>query len=208
MEPTDTSTASEPRPDASPVDSGPEKPQPPATDVFALPAAPRGRGRPAKSEAEKAVTKLDHALRLAAGAGVPADILAKYQTARDDISKAAPTITTTAKPTTPGSPSTTAKKPPTKEQREKLNRALTKTFSFIGEAVYEVTCKGTAPNFPDERAKDLADAWEDIVAEHLPENGASVLGWGIAIASTGQTVVASAREIKAHNEREKSKSEK
>jgi hypothetical protein len=157
------------------------------------------------------VSKLDHALRLAEGAGVPAEILAKYQIARADIQKSDPKVganpTPTPKPLTPAI-TTTAKKEPTKEQRQKLNRALAKTFNFVGEAAFELACKGIAPTFPESRAQDLADAWEDIVAEYLPENGASVLGWGIAIASTGQVVVSSAREIKAHNDKVQHESDK
>lgn len=160
--------------------------------------APKRRGRPPKSAAEKALSKLDHALRLAEGAGVPAEILAKYQIAKKDVSAAIPTPqASTPTPT----PQAITPKAPTKEQREKLNKALCKTFAFVGEAAYELACDGIAPTFSESKAQDLADAWEDIVAEYLPENGASVLGWGIAIASTGQVLVSSAREIKAHNER-------
>lgn len=140
----------------------------------------RGPGRPKLSDAEREERAKARAESKATNAAVPVEIAKKY----------APKPKPGDKP---------AKTPPTKEQIEKTRKALEKTFSFLGEMVYEVFSdpeKGLVIEFKEQKAKDLADAWADILSEYMGENAGDIVLWTTAICSTGYVVTKSVKEIR------------
>ncbi len=173
--------ALEPGTDTVPSIAGDVEKTPPAIEPFdAEVPVKKGPGRPRLSDAEKAERAKAREEAKAVNAAVPLEIAKKYE----------------VKPKPGKAP---AKAPPTPEQIAKVTKALEKTFSFLGEMVYEVFSdpeKGLVIEFKEQKAKDLADAWADILAEYMGENAGDIVKWTTAICCTGYVVTKSVKEIR------------
>lgn len=143
------------------------------------------RGRPALSPEEKAARDAEKAARLAGGTAVAAGVAAQAPAKVD----AAP------------------KYKPTAEQITKTETALETTFEFLGDMVYEIACNPPTPTFSTmktsdgrrTRARVLAEAWAEIVAENMGPHSGEILKYGIALTVTGAVVTKGIKDVREHN---------
>ena len=155
-----------------------------------IPATPEPtkakRGRPKLSDEEKERRARERGLRLLQGQSTVAQLAKQAGASPEKVAAL-----------------TVAPKVLTKEEIAKAQRVLEKSFSFIGDIVLEIVCEQPAITLGDERAKDLAEAWAEILAENLGENAADVVKWTTALAVTGFVVQRTTREVREHNKKNK-----
>lgn len=152
-----------------------------STPVIETPTASdekRGRGRPKMSEEEKARAALKRAESKAAALGLKRDIEAAHPP--QAITPSQPTQTVVVVPV--------AK--PTAADIEKTSRAVARTWEMLEALFYgamvdvDPDSKRKPPEPDEKRARDVGDAWGEILAEKLGSNAGPILLYSVAGLST------------------------